>query len=193
MNQTSKLTLLALSLSLLIIFQSIGIINKVNFFKNNSPQAGEIFLGDITIDETKENIDQPVNIWLEGKSNNQVNIWLESPIPVYLYDFKINFNPQELEIVDSLNNVEGIQIDRGDLNSYLKNLVNINSGEIRLSGFIPQDNHSKILLGIINYNKLTSGQTIISWEFEENSKDGSFVINNENGQNILNKPMGIEL
>jgi hypothetical protein len=191
MSKRSKLSIIAIALSLLMLGQSIFIID----FLNKDTQLAQVFVSEIV--QEKE-ITKTVQVWLEDVSlpGNQktVSIWMKADEPVVMVDIKLKFSTSDLKIIDNYPQTPGTQIAMGQAPQYLLNKVDNQYGMIRLLSKFPDKVQGKILLGIIELNKNYPDQlSKIEFDYFENLKQGSYAITEIGGDNIMSHPKNLEI
>jgi hypothetical protein len=119
-----------------------------------------------------------------------VELWLQAFEPVKSVDAVIDFEASELEIIDQIRDIEGVQVAFGDGELYLKN--DVRNEEIMITVLFEEEFRGELLLGTIYLRKLAA-ESSLKFDYTENLKLGSFVTGWESGANILIKPEDLTL
>lgn len=207
MTNITKLYGFAFILSLVVIWQSLFVLEKLTLKDKPEEKTGSSQAIEEIVKNTEENPEasltsQPsvnkAKIWLETKdtsslNSKKVNIWMEATTSAYLADLKINFSPQLVKIIDKNSAAAGTQIGFGDGDIYLQNEVDAEKGSIFLVVRFDKGFKGKELLGSIDLEKTNPDVPVIfNFDYLSGSKEGSYVIE-KGGENILEKPEGLEI
>jgi len=186
MTKDRVLGISAIFLSLLVIGQSMAIIETVNHPKQ--AKQADIFVGEIEPDSQPE---MTVSLWVESKetknSNYELTLWLENKLPSKAVFAKINYNPTDIDILDKNATVSGTQIITNSAWDFIIKNVATESGSIELltKNEIMSGKH---IVATISAIKKITNLTNIEFDYVANTREGSYVSSDDQGQNILQMP-----
>ncbi|NMC36254.1 hypothetical protein GYA49_04380 [Candidatus Beckwithbacteria bacterium] len=182
---SSKLQYILIVLSFIVIFQAIFITDYfIGQSHQNQPVAEQ--LPQEVIAQAKSEAQTfvvpsdtaPVaKMWLEPIGSNQLALFLDSKKPAQLVQAKLQFDPQNTTILDLEPEIEGIQLRFGQLQTYLLNQVDQESGQITLLAEIPASVSGQLLLATI---QLASGSAQPTWVYLPSSQEGSYFLDWDN-------------
>jgi len=186
MTKDRVLGISAIFLSLLVIGQSMAIIETVNHPKQ--PKQADIFVGEIETDSQPE---MTASLWLESKetkdSTYELTLWLENKLPSKAVLAKIRYNPTDIDILDKNATVSGTQIITNSAWDFIIDNIATDSGSIELLAK-NEIMSGKYIVATISAIKKTPNLTDISFDYVTNTREGSYVSFDDQGQNILQIP-----
>lgn len=199
-----KLSILVGFLSLVVLLQSIYIMKGLDERKERLSEMAvqqmdpelEAMIKSDSIQEADEfknfqNKSDVASLRLEKVEcseceNESVEIWLSADTFVNSADVKIFYFEDEANIVDQIDDVDGIQIGFGDADLYLNN--NVEGEVISLSASFEEGFVGDIKLGTIVFDRVGENSADFVFDYTENLLDGSYVLDMESDKNILINP-----
>lgn len=180
----------AMFLSLVIIVQSILIVDKIEH--PNSGQVADILVGEYA--ETETEVQPTASLWLEeSKIPNfktpefkDMVLWLDNSKESQSVYAVLNYDPEDIEIIDQNPYFDGIQLFTGEADQYLINQVDSDKGRIEILGRFYDPSMGKKMVASISALKKTERMTDIDFDYTEFSREGSYVSDGEH-LNLLNK------
>jgi len=191
-------------LAVLVTVQAIFVIDKLTFFDKQPslediarkqaiaytqlPQ-NEVFLQetdrkDISLAKFSSQVE-------ELDSQIKVDIYIDSQQTFNTANLLLDFDPQEIQIIDQDVNLPGIQLGLGDLDIYLQNQVDNRTGKIQLLAKNSLQKNQKTKVATLYLRKLNSDRAKINFEYDANSFQKTFVKAKNIKTNILSKPESI--